>query len=78
MADEYIHKWMYSFLPRGEDSLYLLGFCPECRNAVSVRIAASQSTGTSRLTETDLPRFGCVEPLRKDIKVDGIPSISRQ
>lgn len=60
---EWIHPWAYSFLPadvQGHTEIYMLGFCKNCRKGVTVLVSRSDVVGEAVLTQTDLPRFGCV------------------
>lgn len=57
------HKWLYSVVPRfPEGGIYLAGFCPQCRNAFTVRLQEDDTVGFIQLRKLDVPAKGC-EPV---------------
>lgn len=67
--DDYVHQWMYSFLPADvpsrvsnsgvEEALFLVGYCKNCRKSFSNRIGTDTKEGFTALTQTDVPKWGC-------------------
>lgn len=70
----WVHNWMYSFLPIGEradawngNSVtpfyplvgYLVGYCKNCRKAFSEKIPTD---GDYIEYKTNVPFYGCVDP----------------
>ena len=65
--DDWVHNWMYSFLPCSVDGIgtqffYLLGYCKNCRRSVVVRLEHGFEPGKAAITQLDVPKYGCVAP----------------
>lgn len=53
------HNWMYSFMPLGNDWIFLVGYCKTCDTGVSSRMNIDSAVGYSAETKMNIPKWGC-------------------